>query len=162
MENNSNKENTNNINVDELLRKKRERNEGNKRIVLNNVQKRNQAIADRHKQNTEELLIGEAQIDLQTRLLDAEDKALVSFNDKYAAMTAKVIESNDAKADLEANRINSAVDVEYTLLEEVNEISNLLPARRSRFTNMLEGNPGSLETKQLKELPEYKSNRFDV
>lgn len=134
-----NKSQENKISVDELLRRKRERNAKNREVVSNNYQKRNEAIAKRYGQNTEELLLGEAQIDLQMRLLDAEDRAITRFNDNYTAMTNKVIADNDAKADLEAERISNTIDVEYQTLEEVKDADIALPARRTRFTNTLMG-----------------------
>ena len=157
-----NKNQENKINVDELLKRKRERNAKNKQIVSNNYRARNEAIARRHEANTEELLLGEAQIDLQNRLLDAEDRAAIRFNDNYNAMTARVIESNDAKADLEAERINSAIDVEFQILEEVKEVEDLLPSRRSRFSNTLLGSSEEEETFYLQSSSEElsKSNRF--
>ena len=160
---NNNKSKENKINVDELLRRKRERNNVNKEVVSKNFQARNEAIAKRHEQNTEELLLGEAQIDLQMRLLDAEDIALCRFNDNYMEMTARVIADNDAKADLEATRINTAIDVEYQTLEQVNnEIA--LPPRKSRFTNTLLGSSSDDETLKLPSTKEVsqKPNRFDI
>lgn len=158
---NSDNSKENKINVDELLRRKRERNNANREVVRSNVQARNEAIAKRHEQNTEELLLGEAQIDLQMRLLDAEDIALCRFNDNYIAMTAKVIADNDAKADLEAERIGTAIDVEYQTLEEVKDADLALPARRSRFTNTLLGS-NEEETLKLPSSEAQTPNRFDV
>ena len=123
---------SNNINIDELLKRKRERNEKNKQINRNNFQARNEAIAQRHEQNTGELLHGEAQIDLQNRLLDAENRAIEDFNVNYTAMTDRVIEAYDAKADEQAELINSAEDVTYMVIEEVTEVKSLPPRRLSK------------------------------
>jgi len=163
MANNSNN-NSHKISVDELLRRRRARNEGNKEIVRNNVQNRNQEIADRHGADIENLLLGEAQIDLQTRLLDAEDMALVRFNDNYASLTAKVIEANDTKADEQAGLLNSAVDVEYQLLEETQYKE--LPYKAERFSNILFGEVEgikSLPSSLIEEKPIVpKLNRYDA
>ena len=161
---NSNQENKKvNISVDELLRRKRERNEKNKQIHRNNFQARNEAIAQRHEQNTGELLSGEAQIDLQNRLLDAENRAIENHNAGYIEMTNRVIEAYDAKADRQAELINSAEDVEYMVLEEVTEVKSL-PPRRTRFTNTLfasEATDLALPSSEEKKLPVSK-NPYDV
>jgi hypothetical protein len=144
--NNTPRTSENKISVDELLRRRKARNEGNKEIVRKNIQNRNKQIADRHETNIENNLLGEAQIDLQMRLLDAEDRAILRFNDEYESRTAKIIEANDAKADELALSINSAVDVEYQLLEETEY--SALPPRQNRFSNILFG-----EAEEIKSLP---------
>ena len=159
---NSNKENNNKINVDIMLKRKRERNEKNKATSRKNFQARNQAIADRVYENKMDNLLGEAQIDLQMRALDADNRAYEDFNAEYEQMTAQVIEGYDAKADAEAELINSAEDVEYMVIEEVKEVKSL-PPRRKRFTNTLFAS----ETEEVKQLPSVKeeskkANRFDV
>lgn len=165
---NSNQENKKvNISVDELLRRKRERNEKNKQIHRNNFQARNEAIAQRHEQNTGELLSGEAQIDLQNRLLDAENRAIENHNAGYIEMTNRVIEAYDAKADRQAELINSAEDVTYMVIEEAStpaEQVKSLPPRRTRFTNTLfasEATDLALPSSEEKKLPVSK-NPYDV
>jgi hypothetical protein len=139
--------NENKISVDELLRRKRERNEATEKIVRNNFQSRNQAIKKRQEAIEENLLLGEAQIELQSDLLDAKYNALVNFNDKYIAMTDKVIKAMDAETEARALEINSAVEVEYQLIEEID--TPILPPV-NRFSNILFG---SIEDTEIKSLP---------
>lgn len=142
----------NKINIDEMLRRKKERNSTSKKNLRTNVQNINSQIAERHKQNEDELLLGKAQIDLQNKLLDAEYRAVESFNDKYMALASQVIEDYDAQADARAEELNSAVDVQYQVIEEVKEaesVANSLPPRRSRFTNTLFAS----DTEELNVLP---------
>jgi hypothetical protein len=155
--------NENKISVDELLKRKRERNESNNKVVRNNIQNRNKQIAERYKADTKNILLGEAQIDLQNRLLDAEDRAICNFNDNYETLTANILEELDAKADMKANEITSAIDVEYQLLEEVRyEKLPALAPRQNRFSNMflLESKDNTEEIKSLKGSTSSTDNEF--
>jgi len=159
-----NKEVKNKISVDELLRRKQERNEASKGNTRTNYQTRNKQIAIRHGQNTEDNLLGEAQIDLQHRLLEEEEKAIARFNNNYVALTDSVIASLDAQADEEAAQIESADDLVFETTVEVLPIGEVkqLPPRKSRFGNRL---PGGTETKSLEaseDRSSEKKNMFDV
>lgn len=108
-----NKEVKNKISVDESLRRKQERNEASKGNTRTNYKMRNKQIAIRHGQNTEDNLLGEAQIDLQHRLLEQEKRAIARFNNNYVALTDSVIASLDAQADEEAAQIESIEEIKW-------------------------------------------------
>ena len=82
-------------------------------------------------------------------------------------MTNRVIEAYDAKADRQAELINSAEDVTYMVIEEAStpaEQVKSLPPRRTRFTNTLfasEATDLALPSSEEKKLPVSK-NPYDV
>lgn len=129
-----NQNNKKTINVDEMLNRKRARNEQAKLITKANIKKRNEQIANQHKTNIEDNLLGEASIDLENQLLEAEYEGTKSFNNNYIESTNRVINRINAQADMEAQVINSAedeaLDVEFQIIEEL----PYLAPRQSRFS----------------------------
>ena len=140
------------ISVDELLKRKKERNEKKDEANRINFKNRNKQIAIRHKENTKDNLLGEAQIDLQKQLLDAEYEAVSEVEAEYNLMTNQVLASLDTEADEKAGLISSAEDVVFDVDYKVVEALPELPPRKSRFGNrLLGGNPKSLLSLSEKE-----------
>ena len=138
------------ISIDELLKRKKERNEKKDEANRINFKNRNKQIAIRHKENTKDNLLGEAQIDLQNQLLDAEYEAVNEVEAEYNLMTNQVLASLDTEADEKANLIGSAEDVAFDVDYKVVEVLPELPPRKSRFGNRLLGksNTKLLESSQ--------------
>ena len=151
----------NKISVDELLRRKKERNEKKGEVNRINFKNRNKQIAIRHKENTKDNLLGEAQIDLQNQLLDAEYEAVSEVEAEYNLMTNQVLASLDAEADEKANLIGSAEDTVFDVDYQVVEALPELPPRKSRFGNrLLGGSPKSLPITETKVIEGKSDNPF--
>ena len=153
------------ISIDELLRRKKQRNEKKGEVNRTNFKNRNKQIAIRHKENTKDNLLGEAQIDLQNQLLDAEYKAVNEVEAEYNLMTNQVLASLDTEADEKANLISSAEDIVFDVEYKVVEALPELPPRKSRFGNRLLSGESASNTKSLeafKEITSEKKNMFDV
>ena len=152
------------ISIDELLRRKKQRNEKKGEVNRTNFKNRNKQIAIRHKENTKDNLLGEAQIDLQNQLLDAEYEAVSEVEAEYNLMTNQVLASLDTEADEKANLISSAEDIVFDVDYKVVEQAQL-PPRKSRFGNRLLSGESASNTKSLeafKEITSEKKNMFDV
>ena len=163
MENNNSKK----ININELLERKRKRNATNKTNTGTNRKALHKQIKFRHKENIKDNLFGEAQIELQNDLLDAENEAIEEFNTEYNQMLAGVIDNIDAQADAEAVLIESADDVVYEASVKVIEPTNVLgtlPPRKSRFSadrTLFASDTKALPSSQTNNTSE-KKNMFDV
>lgn len=152
------------ISIDELLKRKKERNEKKGEANRTNFKNRNKQIAIRHKENTKDNLLGEAQIDLQNQLLDAEYEAVSEVETEYNLMTNQVLASLDTEADEKASLIGSAEDVVFDVDYKVVGALPELPLRKSRFGNRLlacDSNTKSLGPSQTNKSSE-KKNMFDV
>ena len=119
------------ISVDELLKRKRQRNQQANIKNRNTFRNTNEQLANRHKENRKEALRWEAAHDLEQKLLDKEFEAEVEFNAEYKTIANQALARVNNLADEEANLLMQANDEVFDV--EFEDITLELPERKSRF-----------------------------